>query len=290
MLASVPDDPIFGVQQRSSNGRTKRFRDFRAEPWVRSWRTASSCQPGATSAAGSGVVGQQPTSGLPAWLTSDWLVVIVASIGVFFSVIAAGAVLGAINALVFTSSASAAINGAITGLYLGFSSFAVEITALSSESEFQALVATKYLPIVWFLGFVAVVWYAFRFCEQRMDGSIENRRAVILKMALVFGLVASISGALLSFNKDTIDSGSFSTDGLSAKVNSGTAFLYGFLLVGLIGISSTVEHNNRSSRFFKRRSRTSSSRTSPQISLKVRRCILWRLEVWECWAWREPFT
>ena len=187
---------------------------------------------------GSGVVSQQPTSGLPTWLTSDWLVVIVASIGVFLSAIVAGAILGAINALVFTSSASAAINGAITGLYLGFSSFAVETSAVNIESEFSAVVATKYLPIAWCLGFIAIVWYGYRFCEQRIDLSVENRRALTLKLALVFGLVTAIAGALLSFNQDSIESNlfGFGDDGLSAKVNSGTAFLYGILFVTVIGV------------------------------------------------------
>ena len=186
----------------------------------------------------SAVVGQQSPSGLPTWLISDWLVVIVASIGVFLSAIAAGAILGAINALVFTSSIGATINGAITGIYLGFSSFAVEITAINAESEFQAIIATKYLPIAWCMGFVAIVWFGYRFCEQRMELSVENRRAVTIKMGITFGLIAAISGALLSFNQDSIFSSSLvsGNDGLSARVNSGTAFLYGALFVALVGL------------------------------------------------------
>ncbi|MCQ3807315.1 MAG: hypothetical protein OXB92_02270 [Acidimicrobiaceae bacterium] len=189
-------------------------------------------------ASNSSLAGQQLPSGLPTWLSSDWLVVIVASIGVFLSSIAAGAILGAINALAFTSSFGATISGAITGIYLGFSSFAVEITAVNTESEFQAIIATKYLPIAWYIGFVAIVWYGYRFCEQRMESSVENRRALTIKMAITFGLVAAVGGALLSFNEDSIYSNLLlpSNDGLSARVNSGTAFLYGAIFVAVVGL------------------------------------------------------
>ena len=118
------------------------------------------------------------------------------------------------------------------GLYMGFLSFGVQIDATSIQGDTALSLVANYLPLAWFLVFSYIVWYAYKFCKNRISDEIWSHRTMIFKLAFSFGMIAMIAAVSLSLG----DSVSDSSQGIVATVNAGSAFFYGSFFVGIIGL------------------------------------------------------
>jgi RNA polymerase subunit RPABC4/transcription elongation factor Spt4 len=168
----------------------------------------------------------------PAWLTSDWLVAVVAAGLLLGACLAVGLVYGALLAVAETGDGGAILPGLVTGAYLPFVMFGVE-TFAQADGEPVVRLGARYLPLLLLAVPVAATWAALRFALPRVPREPSAVVALVVKIALVVCVVAAVMAGLLSIG----DEGGAGSDGFVAEVSAGAAAIYPFLIIVPAGLA-----------------------------------------------------
>jgi hypothetical protein len=178
---------------------------------------------------------------LPNWLLSDWIVVLISALVILFATAIVCAFFGAVLAVTSTSSFGTVASGALRGIYLTFACFGVKTAAGSAVGDNTVLIfGSSFLLMPGVLIPMAATWIVLRsFALPRVRDGLDISIAFVVKLALVCGVFLSIAAALMSVGhvSSISDSEASLTSDLVAKVAAGSAFLYAFLIVGIVALA-----------------------------------------------------